>query len=395
MSWRELVLHEFKAIFTNPAILFTVFGGVLIYSLIYPLPYANQLPREQHIAVVNLDHSAISRELVRMVDATPQVQVMRTASSLDEAKQWLLNQDVQGMLVIPEHFYRDLLLGTSPTVAFAGDAALFLVYGTVVEGLATATGTLSAKAKVVRMVAAGNNLTLASEQYAPLKLNMLPVFNPTMGYINYIVPAVFVLILHQTLLIGSALVGAAHQESRQRGEIPYTMAYAPWKMIMVRVSLFTLIYLPLTAYYFGLSFESYGISRLAQIGDLIAMTLPFLVSVTLLGIVLGELVPRKELVTVIVLLSSLPLVFSAGFVWPVSALPEPVDWLAQWFPSTPAINGFLRLNQMGASFAQVGHWWIHLWGLAGLYLCIALGLMLRKQTMQRMHSVSAMDNRVE
>ncbi|MEI8592825.1 ABC transporter permease [Photobacterium sp. Hal280] len=379
MSWRQLFLSELKAVFTNPAIIFTVFGGVLMYSLIYPLPYSNQLPREQQIAVVNLDNSAVSRTLIRMVDATPQVAVTKTAASIEEAKHWIQAQEVKGMLVIPEHFYRDLLLGISPTVSFAGDAALFLVYGTVIEGLATATGTLSAEAKVARMIFEGDNLSLASQQYTSLKLNMRPVFNPTMGYINYVVPAVFVLILHQTLLIGSALVGAAQNEMHRSSGPGYWHTCSPWRMIFIRICLFTLIYLPLAAYYFGLSFEGYGISRQASIGDMVMLTLPFLISVSALGIVIGELIPRKELATVIVLLSSLPLVFSAGFVWPVSALPAPVYWLAQWVPSTPAINGFLRLNQMGASFSQISTWWFQLWGLAVLYSLTALGLVYRNR----------------
>ncbi|WP_447839130.1 TolC family protein [Aeromonas salmonicida] len=45
-------------------------------------------------------------------------------------------------------------------------------------------------------------------------------------------------------------------------------------------------------------------------------------------------------------------------------IPTPLNWLAQWVPSTPAIEGFLRLNQMGADFDQVSRYWWQLWGLA-------------------------------
>jgi len=178
MSWRTLFKFELTAIFTNPSLLFTVFGGVLIYSFLYPLPYSQQLPREQAIAVVNLDNSQMSRELERMVDATPQVNIAKHVYSIEEAKSLLIKGDVHGLMVIPTHFYRDVLLGKSPTVAYAGDASYFLVYGTIVEGLATAGGTLVAKAKVSRMVMSGDNLVLASEQYSAMKLNMRPVCTP-------------------------------------------------------------------------------------------------------------------------------------------------------------------------------------------------------------------------
>lgn len=113
MSWRTLIKFELNAIFTNPALLFTVFGGVLIYSFLYPLPYSQQLPREQLVTVVNHDKSQISRELIRMIDATPQVKVQQYAQSIGEARSQLETGEVHGLLVIPEHFNRDLLLGKS------------------------------------------------------------------------------------------------------------------------------------------------------------------------------------------------------------------------------------------------------------------------------------------
>lgn len=379
MSWRTLFKFELTAIFTNPSLLFTVFGGVLIYSFLYPLPYSQQLPREQTIAVVNLDNSQMSRELERMVDATPQVNITKHVYSIEEAKSLLIKGDVHGLMVIPTNFYRDVLLGKSPTVAYAGDASYFLVYGTIVEGLATAGGTLGAKAKVSRMVMSGDNLVLASEQYSAMKLNMRPVFNPTMGYINYVVPAVFVLILHQTLMIAAGMLGGGQNEYRLQGGTGYWLRYSAWKIVLVRTFLLMLIYIPLVAYYFGYSFSSYHISRLASISDLVAMTIPFLLAVIFVGIIIGQLIPRRELATLIILLSSLPLVFAAGFIWPVSAIPAPINALAQLVPSTPAINGFLRLNQMGASFDQVINWWGQLWLQALVYGCIAVFLVKRNQ----------------
>ncbi|WP_036831467.1 ABC transporter permease, partial [Photobacterium sanctipauli] len=288
MSWRALFKFELKAIFTNPSILFTVFGGVLIYSFLYPLPYSNQLPREQAIAVVNLDQTQLSRELERMVDATPQVQIAARANSIDAAKALVNSGQVEGLLVIPKHFHRDILLGKSPTLAYGGDAAYFLVYGTVVEGLAATSGTLGAKAKVSHMVMSGDNIALASKQYAPIKVNAQPVFNPTMGYINYVVPAAFVLILHQTLLIAVGLLGSGQNSYRREGKTGYWLHYPAWKVLLVRLLVFTAIYLPLVMYYFGFSFSYYHISRLAQISDLLAMVLPFLLAVIALGIIIGQ-----------------------------------------------------------------------------------------------------------
>lgn len=361
MSWGKLFKCELKAIFSNFSLLFTVFGGVVFYSFLYPLPYINELPREQRVAVVNLDHSQMSRELIRMADATPQVAITEHLGSISAAKMALEDRQVDGILVIPEHFYRDVMMGTSPTLAYAGNAALFLVYGTVVEGLNGAGNALAVKAKINRMMFMGDGAVEASQHVTAMKLNMRPVFNVTMGYINYVVPAVFVLILHQTLLIGVGMMGASENEARTAGKTGYWAQYPIWMVMTVRAVLFTLIYLPLVMYYFGFSYVYYGVNRLASIHDLIMMTIPFLLAVIMLGMVLGQLLPRCELVTLVVLLSSLPLVFSAGFIWPPSAIPTTINYIAQLAPSTAAINGFLGLNQLGASFAQEIDRWGQLW----------------------------------
>ncbi|PSW59549.1 ABC transporter [Photobacterium kishitanii] len=379
MSWGDLFKHELKAIFSNFSLVFTVFGGVVFYSFLYPLPYLNELPREQRVAVVNLDHSQMSRELIRMADATPQVQITEHLGSLNAAKIALEDRQVDGILVIPEHFYRDVMMGTSPTLAYAGNAALFLVYGTVVEGLNGAGNALAIKAKVNRMMLTGDGAVEATQHATAMKLNMRPVFNVTMGYINYVVPAVFVLILHQTLLIGVGMMGAAETEARAAGKTGYWTQYPVWMVMIVRALLFTLIYLPLVMYYFGFSYVYYGVNRLASINDLLMMTIPFLLAVIMLGMVLGQLLPRCELVTLVVLLSSLPLVFSAGFIWPPSAIPTEINVIAQLAPSTAAINGFLGLNQLGATFAQEIDRWGQLWLQFISFTAISYWLMRRSR----------------
>ncbi len=370
---------ELKAIFADRALLLTVFGGVIFYSFLYPLPYSQQLPRDQSIVVLDLDSSTISRKLIRMVDATPEVQVNRYASNIEQAQHAIVEHGLAGMLVIPRHFYRDLLLNKKPTLSYAGDASYFLVYGKVVKGLMTAGATLAAEVKVKRLLIKGQTLVAAKQQHTVVSLNMRPVFNTTTGYINYVVPAVFVLILHQTLLIGTGLIGSGQNEKIAEGKFGYWMQLPGWKLIASRVFIFMMIYLLLAAYYFGFCYEYYGISRLAQPLQLIQLAIPFFLATSLLGICIGQLLPGRELVTAVVILSSLPIVFTAGFVWPVNMLPVPLHGLFQLIPANPGIQAFLQLNQMGADFQQIRPLLLQLWGQVILYGVLANFLIGRKK----------------
>ena len=362
MSLFKLLKAELKALLTNPVVVLTVFGGVVFYSFLYPLPYTSQTPREQLISVVNLDMSQTSFKLERMVDATPQVKIVRRDHTIEQARNAFLSGEISGILVIPEHFYKDILLGKSPTLAYAGDASYFLVYGTIVEGLAKAGGTLAAQTTVSKLVLDGQPLALAAEQYSATKLNLKPTFNPRMGYVDYVVPAVFVLILQQTLAMAAGLMVGSQKLGKG-----YWRNVPPAQLLAVRFAVLIVIYYLLSMYYFGASFTMHGVNQLAHAGELLTLMLPFFISSCAIGIWLGSVTPRRELVTLVVLISSMPLIFSAGFIWPVEMIPSPIVWLSQLFPSTPAIQSFLALNQMGADWTQIREGYLQLWVLAAAW----------------------------
>ncbi|TCI03164.1 ABC transporter permease [Corallincola luteus] len=352
MTWLQLLRLEFRAILSDFSVAFTIFGGIVAYSFLYPLPYSNQVPREQHTVIVNEDGSQLSRKLERMLDATPEVKVVKRVHTIAEARTMLLSGEAGGILVIPSDFYRDLLLGKSPVLGYAGNASYFLIYSTVVEGMAKAAGTLGAEVKVLNHILSGDALPRAEKQYSPLQLNVKPVFNTTMGYVNYVVPAVFVLILHQTLLMAVGELGSHQNHSKKRSE-GYWLQVPIWRLLIVRVLTFGGIYALGALYYFGFAFEFYDITRLASPLELWGLIIPFILSVIALGVVLGQLIRRPEILSLLVLLSSLILAFSAGFIWPLSSVPPLLVWLTNLVPSTPAIQSFLMLNQMGADFSQI------------------------------------------
>ncbi|MBL1379200.1 ABC transporter permease [Zobellella iuensis] len=351
MTLWQAIRVELARLGADKAVLLTVFGGVLFYSFLYPTPYLRQEVSQVPLVLVDQDATQASRRLAFMADASPRVGLAGQAATLAEAQDWLDGERAFGILLIPDGFHRDLLLGRPVTVGIAANNGYFLIYGALAEGLVGASTTLGAEIKVSRLSATGRPLAAATERHSPFLLQARPLFNPGQGYLGYVIPAVFLLILHQTLLIGAGLLSVPG--GREGG-------------LTARVGILTLVYLGLGLYYFGWSFERYQIPRQGRPQELLLFLLPFFIATALLGCLLGRLARRRERVTLLVLLSSLPLVFVAGFIWPVEALPPWLDALAQLVPSTQGIKGMLRLNQMGADFAQVLPYWGGLWAQAAV-----------------------------
>ena len=355
-------------VFRDPGALLILVGAVTIYAFFYPIPYLPEVLKRVPVVVVDLDRSALSRRLIRMVDAHDLVSVARQVPELAVAERLGREGDAGGILVIPEGLERDVRRGARGTVGAYLDASYFLVYRQVLTGLSEATGTLSAGIEIARLRSQGMSDAQARAARDPLPLVTRPLFNATEGYATYVVPPVLVLILQQTLLIGIGLLGGTEREIGQAA--PATPA-GPLATVLGRAVFFVGLYAVHAVFYFGVVFRIYGFGQALSGWTLALFTAPFLLSVTLLGLAVGELFPRRETAIQTLLFTSLPAVFLASFSWPPEAIPSWLRVAAQVLPSTSGMPGILRITQMGASLAQVWTEWMTLWGLSAAYLLLA------------------------
>lgn len=378
-KWFDIFILELKSIMLDRSILLTMFGGIIAYSIIYPLPYTEQVSRDIEIVVIDHDRSSLSRELIRMVNASPDIKIIGQVDSVAAAEDMIKHKAVRGLLVIPEHFRRDVLMEKPVTLSLGGDASYFMTYSTITSGILKAGGTLSAKIKVGRLTVDKENMLLAEQQWRPASLNIQAVFNPVNSYLDYVVPAVLILILQQTLLIVSGIqCGGQNEKARCTGK-GYWTTTPPLMLLLMRSVIFLVLYIGFSLYYFGFALDFYDINRLASCTDILAILVPFIFAVLFLGLALGQLYSQAETATQVVLFSSMPLLFSSGFIWPIAEIPGWIVSMSQVFPSAPAIQGFLQLNQMGADFSLVAHFQTQLVWQACAYAAIALLLMHYKQ----------------
>ncbi len=71
------------------------------------------------------------------------------------------------------------------------------------------------------------------------------------------------------------------------------------------------------------------------------------------------------------LATSVPFLFMGGIVFPREAMPVPVNALAMLIPTTPGIFGFVKLNQMGATWSEIRPEFLNMTALLLLYAGVA------------------------
>lgn len=374
MTFRQLLHLEFKAIFSDKSILMTIFAGVLFYSFLYPLPYLNQVAVKQNIVVVDHDKSSLSRLIIRHANASPGIHIIAEVASIKEAKYWISHKNIYGLLVIPHNFRRNILLGKGATLSYAGDASYFLIYSAIAKGLTLAGLDTGKKIQRLFLLSKSENSKVVDKKLNSITLNSLPAFNHSLGYPSYLVPGLFLLILHQTLLIGLSIIGAG-----QWNKNTYWKKISPLTLISVRCSAFALIYTVLGIYYIGYCYYINHVNLLASFTQVLLLMLPFLLATIMLGIALSTFFDRRDRPTQFFLLISMPIIFVSGFVWPLNLIPVPIVFFSQLIPAVPAIKGMLILNQMGAPWSSVISLWLQLWGLTFIFFALSLYLIRRRQ----------------
>jgi len=116
----------------------------------------------------------------------------------------------------------------------------------------------------------------------------------------------------------------------------------------------------------------YGFSTLGQPLQLLALASVFVLATSFMGQAVGAWFKRPETPTLIFLATSLPQFFLAGFSWPREAIPKPVLAAGYVFPSDLAIDGMVRIDQLGATLWEVVRDWRGLWGQAIVYFALAV-----------------------
>jgi ABC-2 type transport system permease protein len=335
----------------------------LIYGFYYPQPYLNQILRKIPIAVVDNDLSELSRSIVQTLDASGAVKVAVRAETLAEARAALDRGEAFAVVGIPPGTERDVLKGTTVHLPVYADATYLFIFRTMNSGIAVAISTLSSELAAGGARTDGSLVKAALASTSPADILLQPIFNPVGGYASYIVPAAFVLILQQILLIGASMLTVVALAPRTGGTFAGVLGRG-----IAHLTLF----LPALALYFIVLPRFYGFSALGHPLQLLALASLFILATSFMGQAAGAWFTHPETPTLIFLGTSLPQLFVAGFSWPREAIPKPLVAAGTIFPSDLAIDGIVRIDQLGASLWEVMHDWRGLWLLAAAYFALAV-----------------------
>ena len=238
------------------------------------LIFSQGIARDLPVAVVDLEHSQISQQFTRLVDASPTLQVTQKYSSASEAAKAMIERDIYGYVVIPRHFDRDLYLGLNPQVSVFYNSQFILIGKLVNSALLQAQGTFNAQLEVVRQLSHGDTtVQSALGQAVTVQSQITPLFYKNTSYAQFLVSAVIPALWQIMIVVGTILIMTANV--RARG-LKAWLSHSPVKSLASSLTPYAVLFLG-----FGIvfSFWFYRLLEWPFNGSFMALTIAQLLTV--------------------------------------------------------------------------------------------------------------------
>lgn len=374
----NIIRQEWRAIATNPAILLVLAGGIFLYGLLYNYMYAPNLVRKAPVAVVDLSHSTLSREYIRLLDATPQTSVYAQTPNILEARQWMKQGDVAGILYLPADFEARVARGeTSVFVLYAATDAFLNFKGLQESGSRVMLAVNDAHRMEGAVFLPPQGL-LAVASSAPIQVSGTALYNYTEGYGSYLIPAVMIVIIFQTMLMVIAMLTG--EEAERKRETPLAerinRSNISWKnairIVSARTFVYVMLYVIFSLFLLGLLPYVFSIPNIGHGWDIVTMMIPFLLGTSFFALAASRWFTDSEAPLLMIAFFSVGYIFLSGVSYPLELMPWYWQAAHYIFPVAPAVLAYVKLNSMGASLADIWPQMLVMWIQVIVYGALAI-----------------------
>ena len=145
-----IFLKELKVTYKDVGVMIFFVLVPLLYPLLYSYIYNPEVVRDVPIVVVDDNASSLSRDYLRRVDATPDVEIVAHCADMTEAQEMMRRHKAHGIVYIPQEFTTNLNLGKQSTVSLYCDMSGLLYYKAIVLANTNVSLEMNKEIKIAR-----------------------------------------------------------------------------------------------------------------------------------------------------------------------------------------------------------------------------------------------------
>lgn len=370
--------YEFKRIFRDPGVLVIFILATVAYPILYNCIYWKDTIENVPVAVVDRSNSPESRDFLHKWGACPDVKLAFFCTSMQEAEELMRDQKVHGIIYFPSDYAVALNSGLEQAhISLYCDMSSFLYMKAVYLSCNQVMLESMRNVQIDRYEAMGYGSEFAWSLVQDAPYTETALFCPTGGYASFLIPAVLMLILHQTLLFGICMLGGtAREENNELYILPgRRRSVSVFRIILGRSAAYFVLYMALGALDLILVPRLFGLPHIGNPADILRFMVPYLLAVIYFSMCISVFTRNRETGLVTLISSTLIFLFIAGVSWPQQMLPKAWLYLSYIFPYTWGVHGYLHISSMGATLAGTSREYYALWILSAVYFVLACGLL--------------------
>lgn len=377
------VVREFRTIATSYSILLVMIGGVFIYGLLYNYMYQTNLVRHAPVVVVDGSHTPLSREYARLLAASSQVEIFSYAPDMPAAREMVEKGRAVGIVFLPDDFESRVGRGEQSVFLAFGDTSAFLNFAALEEAAAGAMAELDGRYRAGMAVFLPPAALYAMAQMGTVEVAGTPLYNYTGGYGSYLIPAVVIIILFQTMLMVIGMIAGRERHTRSilfyaRGGLGFSrMALVVLSKTLVYCSLYALF----AFFLIGLLPHLYSIPDIGNTWYILLLLIPYLLATCFFGLTGALFFADSESPVLMITFFSVGLIFLSGVSYPLELMPWYWQMLHYAIPAPVGVLAFIKLNSMGADLSDIRPEYIALLVQCAVYFvsaCLVFRINIRR-----------------
>ena len=345
-EWRMMIRSRNSRVVVLwvPLIVFTLLAGIYSAGALRDIP----------VAVLDQDHSKLSRTIITFIDASPEMKVTAHLQSTGQLHDFFLHHPEKAIFCIPKGLEKSVLKGKNTQVDVMTNSTN-IVYGNVLKRSAyRLIKTISGGALSKRLVAQGLTPEQANRLALPIGVKTHSLFNPQYNYLYYLVPGLLTVLLQMIVFfMGTRSLNKEFKDNRQES-LQKTAHHNILNIMFGKLLVYTAVGMVITLF-ISIIFNAFGIPYQNKTGEILLLFLLFVLANATLGMALSALVKEEIVALDLALFYNSPAFIFSGFTFPIMGMPFFDQLWAQFIPYTHFLHAFFKLYQMGAPLAYVGN----------------------------------------
>lgn len=376
----SIIRTEFKTIAGSFAIVLVLMGGIFMYGLLYNYMYAPDLVRNVPVVVVDNSKTALSREYIRLLNATPQVDVIATGEDNVQAKELMKMDEAAGILYLPYDFSDRVSRGDESVFIMYETTSAFLYYLAMQEASASSMLALNDRFRPEMLVFLPSEDAAQLASVQPIEVVGTALYNYTEGYGTYLIPAVLIVIMFQTLLMVIGMVSGDERQFHSLRNYSPSLGQA-MRLVTGKTFVYILLYAVFSLFLLGLIPLIFDLPDIGNVWNIIMLLIPFLMATSFFGLTASLFFTDSDAPLLMIAFFSVGLIFLSGVSYPLELMPWYWKLSHYLIPAAPATLAYVKLNSMGASMAGIHTEYITLWIQCAVYFlsaCLVYRYNIRK-----------------